>query len=208
MKWTVLPQGSIWWPFEKKATAQRNIKTIKTFAPVSGLCFSPFNQLYWCTSLCRREKKKNPLQLVTPYGRERRGRFEHLPAWTRPYAVEFARLLSLVNEKSDALFLLLQFLTCFLRYGRQRHTSLPTPLGSAVCWPIRWPSLISFIVLGAHLHEFPLRWLCVILCLWSHRTEGDSCRSSVLRGMHLRKHAGWFNFHKPPADIILVKEEI
>lgn len=53
MKCTVLPSGSIW---KLLVTTQCNIKTIKTFAPLVGLCFSPFNRLFWCTSICRSEK--------------------------------------------------------------------------------------------------------------------------------------------------------
>lgn len=43
---------------------------------------------------CHREKQ----QLVTPYGRDRWGHFEHLPAWTTPYVLEFVCLLSAINE--------------------------------------------------------------------------------------------------------------
>lgn len=81
----------------------------QNFCPSSGsvlFSFQPSLLVYLSVAV----KKQ---QLVTPYGRERRGCFEHLPAWTPPYAVEFACLLSLINEKSDALFILFQFLTCF-----------------------------------------------------------------------------------------------
>lgn len=104
---------------------QNNQNFCPSFGPVF-FSFQPSLLVYLSVAV----KKQ---QLVTPYGRERRGRFEHLPAWTPPYAVEFACLLSLINEKSDVLFFLFQFLTCFLRLGRHRRAFPPTPLGFTVC---------------------------------------------------------------------------
>lgn len=119
MKRTTLPSGSIW-----RLTTKCNIKTIK-LSPQ----FWDFSPSFLTSLLVYLPVAVKKRQLVTPYGREWRGRFEHLPAWTPPYAVEFDCLLSLINEKSDVLFLPFQFLTCFHPVGWLRHIFLPTPLG-------------------------------------------------------------------------------
>lgn len=76
-----------------------NIKTTKLL-PNFWLYVFLLSCVSFGVPLCHCEKK----QLVTPYGREWRGHFQHLPAWTPPYVVEFGCLLSLINEKSDLLF--------------------------------------------------------------------------------------------------------
>lgn len=116
---------------------------------------------------------------MTPYGREWRGHFQHLPAWTPPYAVEFGCLLSLVNEKSDLLFFCLRFLTCFLLGGQQRHTFSPTPLVLPSAYQSNVEVLISKPLLGFNvrgLHEI-LHWQ---FCFRIRRAEGDCSLVSFL----------------------------
>lgn len=98
----------------------------QTFAPVLSLRFFPFpaSLLVYLPVAVKKQ------QLVTPYGGEWRGRFEHLPAWTPPYAVESDCLLSLLNEKSNALFFLFQFLTCFSPCWPEETYSLTFTSGS------------------------------------------------------------------------------
>lgn len=75
-------------------------------------------------------------QLVTPYGRERRGHFEHLPAWTPPYAVEFACLLSLINEKRRCTVFpisISHLFSVFVMGGRGTHSLLRLWVSPSAC---------------------------------------------------------------------------
>lgn len=65
--------GVAWGDFNNPST-QHQANT--TFAPVLGLCFSLRLAVSLGVPLCHGEKQ----QLVTPYGGERRGCFEHLQA--------------------------------------------------------------------------------------------------------------------------------
>lgn len=122
MKRATLPLGSIWSTEPQNATSEPSDLHSRSFF---SLPFPSFNFSFGVPP--RRSRKKQ--QLVTPYGREWRGRFEQLPAWTPPYAVEFDCLLSLINGKRDAMLLAVSVTHLFSpRWGRCSNPLLPIVL--------------------------------------------------------------------------------
>lgn len=170
MKRTALPSGSIW-----KLTTKCNIKTIRLSPQISFFfSLSPFFNFFFGVPLCHSGRNQ---QLVTPYGREWRGCFEQLPAWTPPYAVEFDCLLSLINEKSDAMLLAISVHHLFSpSRGRCSNPHLSVVLFFQP--PHRLPVMPSKFCRVCKTPAWVFRaWAAsnpvMLICLWWDNAEGD-----------------------------------